>query len=441
MNDQRTLLAAYVANGSESAFRELVARYIDLVYSTAVRLVNGDPIGRKMSRKRCLQTWLPGGTLAPDVMLGGWLHRRTWHVAATLMRHERRRQHRERQAVEMNAWQDKPEDQLERIAPLLDEAINQLGDHDRAAIVLRFFEHRDLRTIGELLGSNEDAAQKRVSRAVDKLRGHFARRGIVASATVFTSVLAAHAVHAAPVGLASTVTAASLAATTGSGVSSFASTLTQTLIMKKTTLVVLATIVAIGAVSISVVKIRHRGDTRGDGPVTAESLREGLVLDLPFDQDEADSGTITDKSGKANQGAATGVHWTADGQRGGAYSFRRRRRDCGQKQPLAEPQTNDARGLDQALHQGCHLAAYLRQILFQGLRPQHCGRMEGSSGTAGQPGDGARNAFLDDQDHGRRRAMALGGGHLRRDRTAALRGWQTGRPGVALEEPRPGGSH
>jgi RNA polymerase sigma factor (sigma-70 family) len=105
------------------------------------------------------------GTLSGEVKLGGWLHRRTWHVATSLMRGERRRQHRERQVVESNDFQNPSGGDFERIAPLLDEAINELDDRDRAVIVLRFFEHRDLRAIGEMLGSNEDAAQKRVARA------------------------------------------------------------------------------------------------------------------------------------------------------------------------------------------------------------------------------------------------------------------------------------
>jgi RNA polymerase sigma factor (sigma-70 family) len=331
MTDHRTLLADYAANGSEEAFRELVARYIDLVYSTAVRLVNGDTHrAEDVAQMVFADLARLAGKFSQDVMLGGWLHRRTWHVATTLMRNERRRQNRERQAAEMNTLQDHPEGQFERIAPLLDEAINQLGASDRAAIVLRFFEHRDLRAVGAALGSNEDAAQKRVSRAVEKLRGYFARRGIVASSTVIASVIAAHAVHAAPAGLASAVTTASLAGAAGSSSFGLASTLTKIMLMKKTIVIVSAAILIAAIVSISAVKTKP---ARADAPVTADSLREGLVLDMTFDQDEAGSGVITDSSGKArggkitddsgqgNHGVAAGVHWTADGKRGGAYEF------------------------------------------------------------------------------------------------------------------------
>jgi RNA polymerase sigma factor (sigma-70 family) len=337
MTDHRTLLAEYAANGSEEAFRELVARYIDLVYSTAVRLVNGDTHrAEDVAQTVFADLARLAGKFSQDVMLGGWLHRRTWHVATTLMRNERRRLNRERQAVEMNELQDHPEGQFERIAPLLDEAINQLGARDRAAIVLRFFEHRDLRAVGLALGSNEDAAQKRVSRAVEKLRCHFARRGIVASSTVIASVIAAHAVHSAPAGLASSVTTASLAGAAGSSSFGLASNLFKTMLMKKTTLIAAAVILTATIVSISALKTKH---ARADAPVTAASLREGLVLDMTFDQDETydhnatsgsevtDSngkvkgGKITDHSGQENHGMAAGVRWIPDGKRGGAYEF------------------------------------------------------------------------------------------------------------------------
>ena len=319
MTDHRTLLADYVTHGSEEAFRELVARYIDLVYSTAVRLVNGDTHrAEDVAQTVFADLARLAGTLSQDVMLGGWLHRRTWYAATTLMRSERRRQNRERQAIEMNELQDPPEGQFERIAPLLDEAINQLGARDRAAIVLRFFEHRDLRTIGLALGSNENAAQKRVSRAVEKLRGHFARRGIVASSSVIASIIAAHAVHAAPAGLASAVTTASLAGAAGSSSFSLAAMLTKTMLMKKTTLIAVAVLLAATIASILALQTKH---ARANAPVTTASLREGLVLDLTFDQDETGSGKITDSSGKENNGRASGVQWTAEGRKGGAYEF------------------------------------------------------------------------------------------------------------------------
>jgi RNA polymerase sigma factor (sigma-70 family) len=220
MTDPRTLLAQYVASGSEDAFGELVGRYLNLVYSTAVRLVDGD----RHRAEDVAQTVFAdlarlAKTLSPEVMLGGWLHRRTWHVAATLMRSERRRQNRERLAGEMQALQDPSGGEYEQIVPILDEAVNQLSAADRQVILLRYFEGQELRAVGQALATTEEAARKRVARALDKLRGLLRRQGVAISCTSLAALLAAQAVTAAPAGMAVSVTSAALAsAASGGGV-------------------------------------------------------------------------------------------------------------------------------------------------------------------------------------------------------------------------------
>jgi RNA polymerase sigma factor (sigma-70 family) len=215
MTDSHELLAEYAATGSETAFRELVTRYLDLVYSAAVRLVDGDTHrAEDVAQTVFIELARQAPSLSKEVMLGGWLHRATCFVAAKAMRAERRRQTRERQAVEMNALQDHPEASAAAIAQLLDDAINELADSDRAAILLRFFEQRDFRSVGEALGSNEDAARMRVTRALEKLRSILKARGVTTSAAALGVVLAVDAVHAAPVGLVSTISTAAVVAKT-----------------------------------------------------------------------------------------------------------------------------------------------------------------------------------------------------------------------------------
>ena len=216
MTDNPNLLAEYVQTGSDATFRELVTRYVDLVYSTALRMVAGDTHrAEDVAQTVFLDLARVARTLPRDVKLGGWLHRDTCFVAANLMRGERRRQSRERQAVEMNALQNNSEADFSLVAPILDEAINELGEADRTAILLRFFEQHDFRAVGQALGSNEDAARMRVTRALEKLETFLKRRGVTTTAVSLGVVLTGNAVQAAPVGLAVTIsTTAALAGTT-----------------------------------------------------------------------------------------------------------------------------------------------------------------------------------------------------------------------------------
>ena len=209
MTDSQTLLLLYARTRSESAFRELVSRYIDLVYSTAFRLVGGDAhSAQDVAQTVFVALADKAGTLPQDVMLGGWLHQHTRFVAGDLMRTERRRRLRERQAAEMNAIEDHSESNLAQVAPVLDEAIGQLDTEDRTAILLRFFERKDFRGVGDALGSSEDAARKRVDRALEKLHVLLKHRGATLSAAALGTALATEAVTAAPVGLVTTISSA-----------------------------------------------------------------------------------------------------------------------------------------------------------------------------------------------------------------------------------------
>src|SRR5208283_1201179 len=102
--------------------------------------------------------------------------------------------------AEMNSLQDHSEANLAQVAPILDDAINRLGTKDRTAILLRFFEQRDLRSVGEALGISENAARKRVTRALDELHSLLKHRGITFSGAALGTALACEAVSAAPAG-------------------------------------------------------------------------------------------------------------------------------------------------------------------------------------------------------------------------------------------------
>src|SRR5262245_35908361 len=144
MTPTQELLAEYINTGSDDAFRKLLSRYINLVHSTALRLVDGDTLlAQDVTQKVFVDLAKQATKLGPRLMLGGWLHRHTVFVATTLLRGERRRQSREKEAVAMKAIDDASHDNLAGLAPMLDEAIDQLPAEDRSAILLRFFEKLD----------------------------------------------------------------------------------------------------------------------------------------------------------------------------------------------------------------------------------------------------------------------------------------------------------
>src|SRR3954469_19479238 len=144
MTTTQTLLTEYVENGSERAFHELVATYIDFVFSTALRTVGGD---RQLAEDVCQTVFTDLARKAPslprEVKLGGWRHRHTCFTAHKALRGEQRRKLRERRAIELHTIEDYNEANLGQVAAVLDDAINELRPEDRDAILLRFFEQLD----------------------------------------------------------------------------------------------------------------------------------------------------------------------------------------------------------------------------------------------------------------------------------------------------------
>jgi len=247
MTENQLLLAKYVQSGSESAFRELVGRYLNFVYSTAVRLVGRDShLAEDVTQTVFIHLARKAHRLPGDVALGGWLHRDTCNVASKMIRGQLRRQARERQAAEMNALPDHSQENLANIAPILDDAINGLGSEDRAAILFRFFEQMDFRSVGQALGSSEDAAKKRVNRALDKLHHRLRAKGVALPVTALAAALGAGVVQAAPAGLLSNIACTALAATTAGGAAGF--TLIKLMTTSKLSLGLASAVVVAGAV-------------------------------------------------------------------------------------------------------------------------------------------------------------------------------------------------
>ncbi len=273
MTETQKLVADYVKQGSEAAFRELAARYLDLVYSTAIRLTEGDThLAEDVTQTVFVDLARLAKGLSSEVRLGGWLHRHTCFVAAKALRSERRRQAREREAAKMNTPADPLESGMVQIAPLLDEAINELGSVDRTAVLLRFYERLDFRSVGEALGTSEAAAQKRVTRALEKLHLLLKHRGVTLSVAALGTALAGGAVKAAPIALAASVPGTALAiATADTG--SIATFLKFMAITKLKTGIVAAIIIA-SVVTPMLVQQQAQATLRGQDETKEQRAKE-----------------------------------------------------------------------------------------------------------------------------------------------------------------------
>ena len=212
------LLREYAESGSESAFTELVARHTDLVYSAALRQVPSSDLACDIAQNVFTSLARGARTLAgklnQDASLVGWLCRCTRNLALNLRRDDFRRQSRERQAMENLHPTSETALDWDRLHPFLDEAISGLNKADHDALVLRFFKNLDLRSVGLALGVSDDTAQKRVARALEKLRDHLAHHGITTTGAALAMAISANAVQAAPIGLAATISAAAVLAGT-----------------------------------------------------------------------------------------------------------------------------------------------------------------------------------------------------------------------------------
>lgn len=234
MQDQSDaqLLRAYGDSGQESAFREIVTRHTDLVYSAALRQVNSPELARDLAQNVFTDLARKAGPLAKKLGAGaslvGWLYRSMRFAALKHIRDDHRRLTRERQAMEQLIINSEVAPDWELVRPVLDETMADLNDDDREAVLLRYFKNCDFETVGRVLGVSDAAAQKRVSRALDKLRELLSRRGIRTTDATLSMAIAANAVQAAPAGLAATFSATAIAGTTLTAASAAA---TKTLVM------------------------------------------------------------------------------------------------------------------------------------------------------------------------------------------------------------------
>jgi RNA polymerase sigma factor (sigma-70 family) len=256
------LLARYARENSEEAFAALVGRHVNLVYSVALRSAGNSHSAEEITQAVFIILARKAKSFSRQTILTGWLHQTARLTAANFLRTEIRRQNREQEAFMQSALNETDPETWTQIAPLLDDAISNLNERDRNAILLRYFENKSAREMAAALRVDEPAAQKRVTRAVEKLRKFFAKRGVTLTAAAIAGAVSANSVQAAPVGLAATVTAA---AAKGAAVSASTLTLIKGALkimawtkMKMAIVVGAAAILAIGTTIVALKEINVR---------------------------------------------------------------------------------------------------------------------------------------------------------------------------------------
>ncbi len=167
------LLGEYAGRNSEGAFTTLVERYVNLVYSTALRATDNAHAAQEISQAVFIILARKAKSLGAKTILSGWLYQTTRLTAANYLRGEIRRQKREQEAFMQSTLNETDSKAWLRISPILDDAISKLGARDRDAIVLRFFENKSLGEVGGLgreRGCGENAREPRAGKIAKNFR-------------------------------------------------------------------------------------------------------------------------------------------------------------------------------------------------------------------------------------------------------------------------------
>ena len=227
------LLRQYAHQDSHEAFAALLARHLNLVYSAALRKTGSPQAAEDITQVVFSILAKKARALPAQTILAGWLYHTSRLTAVNFLRTEIRRVRLEQEAHMQSLATETEPDPWPQIMPLLDDAMGLLGEKDRDAIVLRFFEGKSFAEIASATGASENAAKKRVQHALEKLRRYFAKRGVVSGTSALAAAIAAHSVQAAPASLLAQLAAAHAGAAVSAGTAALAAaTLRQMLWLK-----------------------------------------------------------------------------------------------------------------------------------------------------------------------------------------------------------------
>ena len=219
------LLEQFARDHSEAAFAALVERHIGIVHSVALRHTANPQHAQDITQVVFIILARKAPALSRKTILAGWLYHTARLVAANFQRAEIRRIRRDQEVFMQSTLQESTADPLwPELSPLLDEAMSRLRASDRDALVLRYFQNKSLAEVGAVMGLAERTAQKRILRAIEKLRTYFAKRGVTNTADEIAKSISANSVQAVSPALIKTVAATAFA----KGATASASILTLT---------------------------------------------------------------------------------------------------------------------------------------------------------------------------------------------------------------------
>jgi len=219
-SDDTELLREYALRNSETAFATLVSRHLDMVYATALRHVGNHHEAQEIAQAVFIILARKARSFGPKTVLAGWLFQTARLTAKNHLRAEIRRARREQEAYIQSHPSEDSSETWRQIIPLLNELVGSLREKERNAIVLHYLEGKEYKEVAAAIGGSEAAAQMRVSRALEKLRGMFAKRGVAVTSVALGGMISACGMQAAPLGMAVKV-----AATAAHGATLTASTL------------------------------------------------------------------------------------------------------------------------------------------------------------------------------------------------------------------------
>jgi RNA polymerase sigma factor (sigma-70 family) len=276
--DCTALLRQYAEDGSEEAFAALVKQHVDFVYSVALRQVGAPHQAEEIVQAVFIILAKKAKQLRHEKALSSWLFLTTRLTANNFVRSEMRRHHREQEAYKQSELQESSSDLWPQIAPLLDTAVRALGEEDRRAILLRFYEGKDLREVGAAMGTSDAAAKMRVTCALDKLRRFFFKNGVSSTTAVLAGAISSNSVQAAPATLSTTVTAMAMAGTTSISTSTLVKGALQTMGWTKAKTAVVAGVAAILAAGVITPIVTHYFHG-SDNPSTADKAAKAILGD------------------------------------------------------------------------------------------------------------------------------------------------------------------